>query len=260
MPRTRQLRSPYTPRLGCTLPYCLFKFEFVVLVVVEGNAKSPVQRPVERHLLCFTLLDSFLLREELLMAQEDEGSLYTSIGIAIAITGNVLISLALNIQKVAHNQLHRAKSSEHSSSSPNSLNSNNSSNRQPSDAIIINDESRPLLPRSSSSSLAAAPNTNAKKFWSLPKIATLHKSHSVTEDSYFSPQAANGDLEDDDELHEAQGTESDYLKSKLWYTPFRPLIQYLTFLTRWLGFCLMNVGETGNFLSYVTPRMSAPPN
>lgn len=144
------------------------------------------------------------------MSQEDEGSLYTSIGIAIAISGNVLISLALNIQKVAHNQLHRARTSEHSS--PNSL------SRQPSDTIItIDDESRPLLPRSSSSSVNQYGATKPKKFWNLPKIAVLQKSHTIDDNAFLSPQAANGELDDDDELHEAQGTESDYLRSKLWY-------------------------------------------
>jgi magnesium transporter len=167
---------------------------------------------------------------------DEEGSLYTSIGIAIAISGNILISLALNIQKVAHNQLHRARrTSEHSS--PNTLSRQSSDN-------IIEDESRPLLPRSSSPSVnqygAAVPN--GKKFWTLPKIATLQKSHSISEDPFLSPRVANGDLDDDDELHEANGTESDYLRSKLWYihithlyTPHSHLTKVARFLSheRW---------------------------
>jgi magnesium transporter len=154
------------------------------------------------------------------LEDDEEGSLYTSIGIAIAISGNVLISLALNIQKVAHNQLHRARQTSGDSSSPNTLSSEN---------ILDNDESRrPLLPRSSTPSVNhyGAANANGKKFWSLPKLTTLPKPHSIP---VLSPQVANGDLDDDDELHEAQGTESDYLKSKLWY-PIYPVSQYI--LTR----------------------------
>lgn len=159
---------------------------------------------------------------------DDEGSLYTSIGIGIAIGGNVLISLALNIQKFAHKQLHDAKRA----------NASNGSTRPSTPNNQVTDESRPLLPRTNSASSASAAvqiyGTSAPKSKRFPRITIFQKTTTAPDNSFLSPQAANGDLDDDDELHEANGTESDYLRSKLW----------------WLGFLLMNVGEIGNFLSY----------
>lgn len=153
---------------------------------------------------------------------DEEGSLYTSIGIGIAITGNVLISLALNIQKVAHKHLHDARRTS-STSTPNL-------SRQASNSLINQDESRPLLPRTSTPSpqLYGAAATKPKKF---PRITIFQKVSTTPDNSLLSPQAANGELDhehdDDDELHEANGTESDYLRSKLWSVYF---VKYDIFL------------------------------
>ena len=158
----------------------------------------------------------------------NEDASYTSIGIVIAIIGNILISLALNIQKVAHKHLHRA------SNSPPAL-SRHASAPDSHDFL----ESRPLLPRTASSpgpeqSYGA---TRSKRLFNMPRIRFIQKQPAPTlETPPLSPQSTHEDLEhdrDDDELDErAQAAESDYLRSKLW----------------WFGFLLMNVGEIGNFL------------
>lgn len=44
--------------------------------------------------------------------------------------------------------------------------------------------------------------------------------------------------------------ESDYLRSRLWFVSHVCLVLDPTLSLRWTGFVLMNVGETGNFISY----------
>lgn len=164
------------------------------------------------------------------MVSSEQAS-YTSIGIVIAISGNILISLALNIQKVAHKHLHRASSSPRSTPAL-SRHASAPDNR---DDFI---ESRPLLPRTASS---PGPEqgygaTKSKRVFNFPRIRFIQKQPTPALES--PPISPNGDIEhdrDDDELDEtAKMAESDYLRSKLW----------------WFGFLLMNIGEIGNFLSY----------
>ncbi|PVF94040.1 DUF803-domain-containing protein [Serendipita vermifera] len=169
---------------------------------------------------------------------------YTSIGIAIAISGNILISLALNIQKVAHKHLHEARSATNTpgnvttgSTTPNGLPLSRTASITPISSQHDFLESRPLLPRTASSPVAPQGYgaVKSKKLFNIPRI---FKRSSQAHAPITSPRSANGELEyehdDTDELDEGKATESDYLRSKLW----------------WFGFLLMNVGEVGNFLSY----------
>lgn len=164
-----------------------------------------------------------------------EGASYTSIGIVIAISGNVLISLALNIQKVAHKRLDDARTypngkNAHSSSSSSNTTPTIGLSRQPSGNLIDIDqpfpESRPLLPRISTEPTPPqgyGPG-QSKKLFNLPRLV-LSRSQQPIEPSSRSPEAPNGALDidhhDDDELDEnRRHTESDYLRSKLWYDKF----------------------------------------
>ncbi|KAG8836228.1 hypothetical protein FRC17_008964 [Serendipita sp. 399] len=216
-----------------------------------------------------------------MLSNEDQGaSSYTSIGILIAIAGNVLISLALNLQKVAHKHLHDAatararqgnrkqknssqrttaangtqphtngdSAASHLSRSSSTLYTATADDPQLNHPIL---ESQPLLPRTASAPtpLQDYGALKSKKLFNIPRInifrMPLPPSHpqSVLQ-SPMSPISESGILHEEDE-HEgdgdeldestaAMGTESGYLRSKLW----------------WLGFVLMNIGEVGNFLSY----------
>jgi hypothetical protein len=161
-----------------------------------------------------------------------EDASYTSIGIVIAISGNILISLALNIQKVAHKHLHQARKYPNGSNGQANSSSNDTTptiglSRQASSTIIDTTpsfaESRPLLPRISTEPLPVQGYgaAKSKKLFNLPRI-NFPRRQPPPEPSLPSPEAPNGALDvdhhDDDELDEtSKHTESDYLRSKLWY-------------------------------------------
>ncbi|KAF9535114.1 magnesium transporter NIPA-domain-containing protein [Crepidotus variabilis] len=204
-------------------------------------------------------------------------SFRTFIGILMAVSGNVLISLALNLQKLAHkrveterNDIKKGRSSEFSESivnppTPDERDEDQESNsRNDQDDIFTNRnttaqrdaELQPLTSRmepmahdygtGSSTPPSERPTTTPKRTFTsrfnplrrkkpgakfmlpvdvisedaaLHGLATLRKKPSSSEDS------------DSDAVDENEG---EYLKSKLW----------------WTGFLLMNIGETGNFISY----------
>lgn len=149
------------------------------------------------------------------------------IGVAISLGGNVLISLALNCQKLAHLRLqqeaeendpsltkaHRRRQSSHA-------NHRGHSSEQPS-------EQEPLLrsnhspthydgssPTSSSGARVTSPNSK-------PTSPSAHSRNS-------------SQVDDDDEPVKPSSTSwsTEFLKSRLW----------------WLGLALMTLGEFGNFL------------
>ncbi|KAF8558822.1 DUF803-domain-containing protein [Imleria badia] len=146
-------------------------------------------------------------------------TLQTVIGISVAIAGNVLISLALNLQKLAHLRLDHGRQ--------NNLPDGESDSRPPrpdtSTRVTHPDsaarfgaaqhnyqyETQPLVPHRSSSQLEPPPTTYGSA-------------------QYHGKSTSQNTIEDGD------GKESDYLHSKIW----------------WSGFLLMNIGETGNFISY----------
>ncbi|KAJ7591255.1 DUF803-domain-containing protein [Mycena floridula] len=147
-----------------------------------------------------------------------------AIGIAVAVAGNVLISLALNLQKLAHKRLTADKESSRSPSpdapeEPVFLASGSSTNR----------ESAPLL--------AVVPELRGE-YGTLVRPKHSGNSGPGSRLVPISLEIADGDStgkpdEDQDKI-ENDENEGEYLKSKLW----------------WFGFILMNVGELGNFISY----------
>ncbi|KAL0949639.1 hypothetical protein HGRIS_009683 [Hohenbuehelia grisea] len=197
----------------------------------------------------------------------------TFIGITVAIAGNVLISLALNIQKLAHQRVEAAKLAKgrnrpsasppsspghaHSAAQQDTLNQGSTKGNAPS-------ETQPLIASATAEtrhdygSAAEASEGHQKPFaWLLPlRIktqvpSTVDEPDEVSESS-SQPAAIVVDIPLADSISRLKdgqrnssspprnsqpaegGNEGDYLKSKLW----------------WLGFCLMNIGECGNFISY----------
>ncbi|KAG2146665.1 magnesium transporter NIPA-domain-containing protein [Suillus clintonianus] len=229
------------------------------------------------------------------MASVDEPGIYlphltlqTVIGITVAIAGNVLISLALNLQKLAHIRLEKAQKQARMERelrvSGDGLHSRSPDQRPSGDPAACSRESetQPLIQGCSASRSRARYGTSASSgtrrddsrsrksttssvrgrrpgqpqrkpsFASrfLPFHLSLHgginESVSLTQETLAIPVdvvpaerivALNGNdrrASPPPELWEEEGTESDYLRSKIW----------------WSGFILMNIGETGNFISY----------
>ncbi|KAG9052998.1 hypothetical protein FS842_008916 [Serendipita sp. 407] len=203
-------------------------------------------------------------------------SSYTSIGILIAIAGNVLISLALNLQKVAHKHLHDAanatrktKKSGRSttahnqgtspstpshpngiSTPPNPTRSSSTLNTiSPEDTLPQHNaalESRPLLPRTASSPvpLQNYGALKSKKLFNLPRINVFRR---PLPPSLQSPISENGLLHEEEEEEDGHD-EDDELDESM--AGGGAETDYLRSKLWWLGFVLMNIGEFGNFLSY----------
>ncbi|KAH9894380.1 DUF803-domain-containing protein [Cubamyces lactineus] len=190
----------------------------------------------------------------------------TAAGIGVAILGNILISLALNCQKLAHRRLETERQTKaqelrrpkphRSTSAPTGRVSGerphqplSTTHSTPLAAVAVL-ETDPLLEDSEESLDHTQPQTptqatpNPSRRWLFSHynpardadrshLAGTHALMPVDvvplrSDSSSQQYARNSK----EELHD--GNESDYLRSKLW----------------WLGFLLMNVGELGNFISY----------
>ncbi|ETW84543.1 hypothetical protein HETIRDRAFT_458251 [Heterobasidion irregulare TC 32-1] len=192
----------------------------------------------------------------------------TAAGIAVAVAGNVLISLALNLQKLAHRRLERERAARAgagaefgahaariqeergdgdgeasetdllvpiraASPSP-SLSSTEYPAPRTYGAIV---EEVPLGPRRNAQMVASAAGKKGKGRarrafgavlrWETDAVGAGQKGRRMS-----AARGRKGVRGRGDEGNE--GSESDYLKSKLW----------------WAGFLLMNVGELGNFISY----------
>jgi len=191
-------------------------------------------------------------------------------GISFAIAGNILISFALNLQKLAHARLDKARAERgHGLEAIQEEGDANQSDETlgidvhhelflppelEREARVWNRNSSEIsLPLSAgleTDPLIALPVTASSVPPVVPTYGTLFPS---TDDGHFDrpnssplrrqtesakqPGAALAGGHVDRPAHRplrSSSQESDYLKSKLW----------------WLGFILMNVGETGNFISY----------
>ncbi|KAG1753876.1 magnesium transporter NIPA-domain-containing protein [Suillus paluster] len=221
-------------------------------------------------------------------------TLQTVIGITVAVAGNVVISLALNLQKLAHLRLAKerkqARMERELHVSGDALRSRLPHDQRPSDdpaTCSHESETQPLIQGSSTSRSRACYGTSAStgtrrddsrsrkstssmrgrrpgqpqrkpSFASrfLPLRLNLHGgvndeygNVSHTQETLAIPVvpvdvipaerivAFNGNHRPEfpsPEIWEEEGRESDYLRSKIW----------------WSGFVLMNIGETGNFISY----------
>ncbi|KAK0191244.1 magnesium transporter NIPA-domain-containing protein [Armillaria mellea] len=202
----------------------------------------------------------------------DPGQLHintpTVIGISVAIAGNVLISLALNVQKLAHKRLDaeklsslndsgrsgtRLKPQDDVHSSGPSLNERDEDQEtevvgvaRPDDEsdIFRYPETVPLMSPNGRTNYGSSPSPRKPhkrsftEFLSRPRfgrrtqvpIVTIPVDVVVEESA--SPQ--QNKFNENGRAEELEQNEGDYLKSKLW----------------WSGFLLMNVGEIGNFISY----------
>ncbi|KAF8528975.1 magnesium transporter NIPA-domain-containing protein [Hysterangium stoloniferum] len=139
------------------------------------------------------------------------------IGIGVAVGGNVLISLALNCQKLAHKRLEVEKRK---------LRESSITITSPAPHQTELDERHPLLEGPNHTQLYAATHSprSRRPHVVVPEHARVSR-HSVPLDHAF----------DENRVEEvATHNETDYLRSKLW----------------WFGLILMNIGEFGNFLSY----------
>ncbi|KAJ7781404.1 DUF803-domain-containing protein [Mycena metata] len=189
----------------------------------------------------------------------------TFIGISVAIGGNVLISLALNLQKLAHKRMEVEKQDRRQATPPlnngashpdeiaeageyaqpevadvplqaavlvsrrpdyGSTDTPGSSTSRPDHEINVSPK-KTLLSNLFRSKRHQAANGNASERTTLLRVDV------ITEEQAMAGRRPKRKPEDEP-LEFQDGNESDYLKSKLW----------------WLGFALMNVGELGNFISY----------
>ncbi|KAI0698636.1 magnesium transporter NIPA-domain-containing protein [Cytidiella melzeri] len=213
------------------------------------------------------------LLDEIALPGLPQFSRATIAGISVAIIGNILISLALNCQKLAHRRLEREhelrntpSNGSHVDRRRNGVKRNlrdnvlhptaeeedgeltptglplrqvlhSSETDEPS--IVAPTETQPLLPRTQSDSSPGENSSVLKRVFPWvnhrrsagPPRSFVPVDIVVIEPSGATRRQASpvkGNQEDDNR------SESDYLKSKLW----------------WFGFALMNVGEMGNFISY----------
>ncbi|KAK4689887.1 magnesium transporter, partial [Tremellales sp. Uapishka_1] len=149
----------------------------------------------------------------------------SAIGVAVACTGNVLISLALTVQKLAHHrqidELHSQSSSRSSSSSPSTPPTDEATDTATSSTSQLTAIPVIVLPDS---------NESRKSAHKPPNLVAVPPASQYTSDI----QLKSGQANEDEERAEYEVEEGAYLKSRLW----------------WLGLVLMTVGEGGNFLSY----------
>ncbi|CAL1701564.1 unnamed protein product [Somion occarium] len=184
----------------------------------------------------------------------------TATGISVAIAGNVLISLALNCQKLAHLRMEREREAkreavdalgDHPRASSTDRGSDDSHFAiRPNGAELTSTETEPLLgsPASKQNSVKRGSvhrrpllstvwgrATSATRSADRTHVGAIHAVMPVDVVRFNGTSNSDGDNFKSGELEDAHaGNESDYLKSKLW----------------WMGFLLMNVGEVGNFISY----------
>lgn len=201
----------------------------------------------------------------------DPGQLHintpTVIGISVAVAGNILISLALNVQKLAHKRLDAeklsslndlgrdgtAKPQDDDHSSGPSLNERDEDQETEVVGVAHSDgesdifrypETVPLMSPNGQTNYGSSPSPRKPHkrsfadFLSQPRFGRRPKVPIVTipvdvvvEESASSQQ---NKFNENGRAEELEQNEGDYLKSKLW----------------WSGFLLMNVGEIGNFISY----------
>ncbi|RDB22614.1 putative magnesium transporter NIPA6 [Hypsizygus marmoreus] len=207
------------------------------------------------------------------------------IGIMVAITGNVLISLALNLQKLAHQRVEvdgrerrqqdrqRGKYNglERRQSQEPSLDENDEDRpRAPTPEsrthdVIISVESQPLVPfPQSSPSLRdygaissdrnagaprASPRSN-RSFVSRLIPVWFHSNERNDWDAISRPSIIPVNVISADALLQEQATSQKKKPLKPYALEEGNETEYLKSKLWWLGFLLMNVGEMGNFISY----------
>ncbi|KAG9127841.1 hypothetical protein FRC07_008484 [Ceratobasidium sp. 392] len=189
----------------------------------------------------------------------------TFIGVVVAVTGNVLISFALNCQKLAHRRIEAAYNKEHADDEQQHRYGATESEpaiqvAPPVDVIAspARSQSLPIATSGSTRSHAAiqrqaipfvvngspvgswearplTPRSRTQSSLRLHSPIPERRESSNEEPNSRGEPAGEDDLEAGEAVKSSHGPEeSAYLRSKLW----------------WTGFALMNIGEIGNFLSY----------
>jgi len=215
-----------------------------------------------------------------------------ALGITFAIAGNVLISFALNLQKLAHARLEAARAEHGISLGAADEEEGRGAGAGDSEVPRVEVQRELSLPPElereaqvwngssfSESSLSpgppyletdplvALPVTASAEF--LPSMPTYGALFPITPEGQAnsSPRRWKAStvkgtgtvvarqIENQPPHHGSNNErqETEYLKSKLWYalrTSAQLLVSEYKLPPRWLGFLLMNVGETGNFISY----------
>ena len=214
----------------------------------------------------------------------------TVIGITFAIAGNVLISFALNLQKLAHARLDAARSqhgpgpeavepesdASDSDTSAGCARVGSDVQREPSLPPEVEREAREWHGSRFDTSLQLDPHLETDPLIAFPPTASMevppiaqtygalfpntYEGHvrGVTPPRRYpkgSKQPGVGFANKNTNRPNYHGpkNESEYLKSKLWYVSLSSTelpVSEATTTCRWFGFLLMNVGETGNFISY----------
>ncbi|KAJ1309116.1 hypothetical protein OPQ81_004792 [Rhizoctonia solani] len=195
----------------------------------------------------------------------DNGSNATFIGVVVAVCGNILISFALNCQKLAHRRIEAAYKTEHGldddAATESTVPGYHAITAAPVDLLTPTQRSQSLpitSPRSRSPPVTpqqAIPlvvsSSPVESIGSRPSLTPRSRtqssvfSHSTIDEAHEGSSASTSRAEPAGPADLEAGAESDldpkdgpeesaYLHSKLW----------------WFGFALMNVGEVGNFLSY----------
>ncbi len=171
----------------------------------------------------------------------------TAIGITVAIAGNVLISLALNFQKLAHARLEKARAERNNGlediEEEDSLSIQHELNLSPEverEARVWNGnpESRPQEPSIETDPLMPFPRANAEHLPMTPTYGALNvaddghlretggsplqRKHKTTKGSHTGDAAeyANMEIPRGSKGEAGEGQESEYLRSKLWYAFF----------------------------------------
>jgi magnesium transporter len=194
------------------------------------------------------------LRDEITLPGLPHFSRSTIAGISVAIAGNVLISLALNCQKLAHRRLERERELQqtHTNGERSGRRSNGTKRNEQDDILELTEEgeeneptlpgislrqapqsseqglateNQPLLPRTHSDGTTTRKTPFSRRMfpWSKQK-STSSPLHSLVpvDIVIIEPSGAAGRRssrkKEDKEVN--NGHESDYLKSKLWYTFF----------------------------------------
>ena len=199
----------------------------------------------------------------------------TAAGIGVAIAGNILISLALNCQKLAHRRLEHERehaanalrplkpthSNGHALDGPSSSSDDVTPTSSPLPVAAVL-ETEPLLPQADG---ADAESPRPGRSWFFFRRKTFRNQARDAERSHLAsthalmpvevvPVRPDGSgLHGDGKQKQAgqDAAESDYLRSKLWCAISTLCsMTCISIIVRWFGFLLMNLGETGNFISY----------
>ncbi|KAG0303447.1 hypothetical protein BGZ98_006661, partial [Dissophora globulifera] len=176
---------------------------------------------------------------------------HSYIGVIIAIVGNILISVALNVQKYAHNQLLPGAKTEAKVISSNStyFRENDTLNPHYDARQFHHSRPNPVYEDSSEDedyymddrevrvNIQSSQNSRGSSTHSNQSVHTVLGHHTNHSDTSVQSDTIEGQVRAEvDEFYIAHPSVSDteYLRSKAW----------------WLGMTLMILGECGNFLAY----------